>query len=170
MNSRIMLLILAIGLFTNSYAQTKSTSLPSMSSQWEKFNNAVNKHDLKALASVLANDAKIIQTPDAFMEYRGKDTIRMMYAGYFQFIPDFRIISGKIVTQGKTMVVQHTITGVFQSPPPGYAPEITTNRFTNEAVAWVEFDSSNRIKKIIFYWDMLSQLNQAGWRNIIPGR
>src|SRR5580765_7600699 len=75
------------------------------------FVEAINAHDLAALASLMSDDHIFI---DAFGEtWQGRDNMRRAWKGYFSWFPDYNIAVEETFSNDTTVVMLGKASGTY---------------------------------------------------------
>lgn len=75
------------------------------------FIDAINRHDLAALAALMPDDHAFIDSEGG--RTAGRDTMLAAWPRYFAMFPDYRIVVERVVAQGNVVVVLGSWSGTF---------------------------------------------------------
>ena len=95
-------------LFLSSSAQTPQTGEPTTRTVVERFNEALNRHDADAVASLLTDDTVFEDTspaPDG-KRIEGKTAVAEFSRGWFARNPDARFEAEEMIVSGDRAVVR----------------------------------------------------------------
>jgi ketosteroid isomerase-like protein len=94
-----------------------------------RFVNEINRHDVAALATMMAPDFRFIDSLGH--EVRGRERMCQAWSSYFQQFPDYRIVIREHLSQGQVVALFGSASGTVAGP--GTSPG--ANRWTLPA-AW----------------------------------
>ncbi|MGE0543415.1 MAG: nuclear transport factor 2 family protein [Dehalococcoidia bacterium] len=75
------------------------------------FVSRINAGDVDGIAALLTDDHEFIDT--AGMSFRGRETLREGWAGYFQLFPDYHIHAPSVRVESGTVTLVGTSTGTL---------------------------------------------------------
>ena len=75
------------------------------------FVSAVNGHDVEALCRLMTDDHLFVDTGGA--QYRGRETMRSGWIGYFSMVPDYTIEVQEVVADGPVVIVVGAARGTY---------------------------------------------------------
>jgi ketosteroid isomerase-like protein len=76
-----------------------------------KFISAINSRDIEMLCRLMTEDHLFIDTGGG--QYRGRETMRSGWLGYFSMVPDYTIEVQEIVADGSLVMVAGTAHGTY---------------------------------------------------------
>lgn len=103
-----------------------------------RFVNEINRHDVSALASLMAPDIRFID--ERGQELRGCDRVSEAWTECFHSVPDYRIAIREHLATGQKVALFGTVSGTASSPPDG------SRRWISPA-AWRAVISEGRISE-----------------------
>jgi len=80
------------------------------------FINAINNHDVEAIASLMTDDHVFVDAHGN--EARGKETMRKGWIGYFDMFPDYKIKINETFINGDKLALFGFAEGTFQGQNP----------------------------------------------------
>jgi ketosteroid isomerase-like protein len=75
------------------------------------FVNAINRHNVEELCQLMTDDHLFVDTGGA--QYRGRETMRSGWLGYFSIVPDYTIEVIEAVADGPLVIVVGTVRGTY---------------------------------------------------------
>jgi uncharacterized protein (TIGR02246 family) len=75
------------------------------------FVNAINHRDVERLCRLMTDDHLFVDTGGA--KYRGRETMRSGWPGYFSIVPDYTIEVQEAVADGPVVIVVGTACGTY---------------------------------------------------------
>jgi ketosteroid isomerase-like protein len=85
-----------------------------------RFVEAINRHDVEALAALMSAGHRFIDSLGTTIE--GRDKMRLGWTGYFKMVPDYEIAVEETFTNGAAVVLMGIARGTY-SKDGGLAPE-----------------------------------------------
>ena len=75
------------------------------------FVNAINRHDVEELCKLMTDDHLFVDTGGG--QYRGRETMRSGWLGYFSMVPDYTIEVQEAAADGPVVFVVGTARGTY---------------------------------------------------------
>ncbi|MBZ5499907.1 MAG: nuclear transport factor 2 family protein [Acidobacteriia bacterium] len=75
------------------------------------FVNAINRRDVEMLCRLMTDDHLFVDAGGA--QYRGRETMRSGWRGYFSMVPDYTIEVQEAVADGPVVIVVGTARGTY---------------------------------------------------------
>ena len=122
---------------------------------------AINRHDVDALAELYADDAIVV---DPFGETRGRDAVREFWRGFFEAFPDMNGVAERKHESGSTAIDEWTFSGTHTGPMPTPTGETVPATGRRVEIRGADFATveNGKIVDHRVYFDQMQLLGQLG--------